>query len=457
MAGMSVRLRGTFRSVQIAAIFAALMGCGPAASPGSPLPSAAGPRASTAITCAATGTPSPLDVRYLCERLARGSEGVAVEVLLAEDTSEVDLGKVPLVAALRLTGPAPVTGDDAIAFETSSVDGCAARILMDNVTLQSPKGAPILFELDLGPSTRVTLPEDGSGFCTWLGTIDPRAAGIECVALVVSGDVTIPRARAWIRVAWAEPSTAALPAWALAALNPGPSGGPAGPLAFELLEGDVFTASDAPLPMDEPSIEATSIARGPTGWVMGGAYQPISAGDDLSDADAPVWFSPDGRTWQRVDTPEVFGGPGYQQVRQVVADGTGWWMVGMSSQGSAEQIQPEMRLWHSPDGHAWRAITPECVTVTPTCPSGRIEIGRLEEARGGTVPSDGDGPLAVGNVAGQAAIVDLTADGRVAAASRLPGPPDAGESARTVPYQILNGAGATLAAGVADGGGSGTA
>ena len=200
----------------IALTLVALSGCGTTGPSGSPAASGPGATEPPALTCASTDVPNPLGVDYLGQPLAPGSEKLAVEVLIGEDTGETDLGKVPGVKAFKLTGSAPISDPESslVAFEATSGADCEMRILVDASLLTGGKGDPRLLEWDLNGSTHAALPEDGSGFCTWIITEDLDAAGVECVGLQVAGDLSIPRARAWIRVAWAEPSEGPLPDWA---------------------------------------------------------------------------------------------------------------------------------------------------------------------------------------------------------------------------------------------------
>jgi hypothetical protein len=200
----------------LALTLVALSGCGTTGPSGSPAASGRGATESPAITCASTDLPNPLGVEYLGQPLERGSEKLAVEVLIGEDTGETDLGKVPGVTAFKLTGSAPISDPESrlVAFEATSGADCEIRIVVDVSLLDGGKGEPRLVEWDLNAATHATLPDGGSGFCTWLMTEAPKAAGVECVGMQVTGDLSIPRARAWIRVAWAVPAEGPLPDWA---------------------------------------------------------------------------------------------------------------------------------------------------------------------------------------------------------------------------------------------------
>lgn len=168
------------------------------------------------IACAQGDVPGPLGIDQLVEPLARDGDKLAIQVLVAEDTGETDLGREPGVLAFRLAGPAPIAdaAESAVAFEASAGADCVIRIVVDGDLLKGGKGSPRLLEWDLGRSTHARLPAEDSGLCTWIITAEPKSAGIECAPWEVTGSLSIPRARAWIRVAWATPQDGSLPAWA---------------------------------------------------------------------------------------------------------------------------------------------------------------------------------------------------------------------------------------------------
>jgi hypothetical protein len=82
------------------------------------------------------------------------------------------------------------------------------------------------------------------------------------------------------------------------------------------------------------------VAVGPRGLVAVG-------GD--TQAGAAVWVSPDGRTWTRAPHDQaVFGGTLYQFMHAVTAGGPGLVAVGEADQRSA--------IWASPDGTTWNRV-----------------------------------------------------------------------------------------------------
>ena len=211
--------RGTRLGMVVA--MATLVGC--TGSQPSPRPTATAVTSSPSVTpepiaCAQSAVPDPLGVEQLSQPLARDGDKLAVQILIAPDSGETDLGKEPDLMAFRLAGPAPIvdSGERAIAFEASQGPDCVIRIVVDTDLLKGGKGSPRLVEWDLGSTTHARLPADDSGLCTWIITNEPKSAGIECAPWEVTGTLSIPRARAWIRVAWATPQEGSLPEWATA-------------------------------------------------------------------------------------------------------------------------------------------------------------------------------------------------------------------------------------------------
>jgi hypothetical protein len=85
-----------------------------------------------------------------------------------------------------------------------------------------------------------------------------------------------------------------------------------------------------------------SVAPGGPGFVAVGRGKPES------DFDSVVWLSPDGASWTRIDTGDVFGGPGDQAVAQVSEVGGGLMAVGY------ERIEDrDAQVWESKDGLTW--------------------------------------------------------------------------------------------------------
>jgi hypothetical protein len=92
---------------------------------------------------------------------------------------------------------------------------------------------------------------------------------------------------------------------------------------------------------------ADIVAGGP-GFVAVGADGPID------DSDAAVWYSADGRSWDRVlHEPEVFGGAGSQYMAAVAASDSGFVAVGYDWMSEVDGAA----VWTSVDGLVWSRVT----------------------------------------------------------------------------------------------------
>lgn len=82
------------------------------------------------------------------------------------------------------------------------------------------------------------------------------------------------------------------------------------------------------------------VVGGPGLVAVGSDNLTLGTGDLPVYPSATVWTSPDGVTWTRVPHDEnVFGGPGYQQMRSVAVGGPGLVAVG-SDDGTVSRAQP---------------------------------------------------------------------------------------------------------------------
>lgn len=147
-----------------------------------------------------------------------------------------------------------------------------------------------------------------------------------------------------------------------------PASSPSSPLAGLRLvpagPADAFAPSYPPF-ADGSAQEMTTVAAGPGGWVAGGGDQPTGAGNSTEGADAPLWLSADGRTWERVRVGDPdLDGPVYQEIADLVATPAGWWTLGRSY---LEQGVSLARLWSSSDGRAWQAVVLDACTLA-VCP-----------------------------------------------------------------------------------------
>lgn len=89
--------------------------------------------------------------------------------------------------------------------------------------------------------------------------------------------------------------------------------------------------------------------------IVAGGPGVVAVGSDSSggDDDAAVWTSPDGIVWSRVIHDEsVFGGPGEQVIRAVVAIPTGLVAMGFEEIDGGR----DAAVWNSADGTTWQRV-----------------------------------------------------------------------------------------------------
>ncbi|HSM02728.1 MAG TPA: hypothetical protein VK960_09875 [Acidimicrobiia bacterium] len=113
-----------------------------------------------------------------------------------------------------------------------------------------------------------------------------------------------------------------------------------------------------------PTLRAGTWARSDDPHIVDASYQVINAvvhtsngfvagGFDSTglDADAAVWVSPTGASWERVAAP-VFGGPDAQSILGVALGGPGIIAVGFDASG----VDTDAAVWASSDGTEWIRI-----------------------------------------------------------------------------------------------------
>ncbi|HEX6568214.1 MAG TPA: hypothetical protein VF015_03585 [Acidimicrobiales bacterium] len=83
---------------------------------------------------------------------------------------------------------------------------------------------------------------------------------------------------------------------------------------------------------------------------VGGGFVAVGSRTVDNEQDGVVWFSPDGESWEQLDTPET-GGRGRQDLLSVASTGKGVVAGGFSAHGQDGQGEPYM--WTSPDGRTW--------------------------------------------------------------------------------------------------------
>jgi hypothetical protein len=123
------------------------------------------------------------------------------------------------------------------------------------------------------------------------------------------------------------------------------------PVAWSSADGRAWQIHDVPMLGDGSIAERmTTVVATPVGFLAGG-----SVGPELFERHARFWTSPDGRTWQPVaDDPAAFADA---EVRSIVRAGDGYVAVGLV--GTAQAITGSV-AWTSPDGRTWtRVETPD--------------------------------------------------------------------------------------------------
>ena len=95
------------------------------------------------------------------------------------------------------------------------------------------------------------------------------------------------------------------------------------------------------------------IAEGGPGLVaVGSTFNPEYPDEDIA---AAVWTSADGMSWSRVPhQEEVFGGPGIQDMKDVVAGGPG--LVAIGWDNPLDGWNSSAAVWTSPDGLTWQRV-----------------------------------------------------------------------------------------------------
>jgi hypothetical protein len=114
---------------------------------------------------------------------------------------------------------------------------------------------------------------------------------------------------------------------------------------------------------------------------VGAGFVAVGSRTIDNEQDGLAWFSPDGETWEPLDTPNL-GGPRRQDVLTVAATDAGVVAGGYSSDGDGLG-QPV--VWHSADGRTWDAPT----APLPLRDEGRSAASSDLGVRSITVAADG--------------------------------------------------------------------
>ncbi len=130
------------------------------------------------------------------------------------------------------------------------------------------------------------------------------------------------------------------------------------------------------------------------GAVAVGGPGLVAVGSDGDDA--AVWTSADGQIWSRVpDDEAVFGGAGFQGMRDVVVGGPGFVAVGRDSSIVGPDTYAVAAVWTSPDGISWSRVTHDDA-VFGRAPGEANDIFRMT-----AVTTGGPGLVAIGERGGE--------------------------------------------------------
>jgi hypothetical protein len=120
-------------------------------------------------------------------------------------------------------------------------------------------------------------------------------------------------------------------------------------LAFVSRDGTDWERVEHPAFGGEGRQGMTAVAAGPRGVVAVG-FDSVRG---PTPEDAAVWYSPDGRTWERVLDPDL-GGQGVQTMTAVAATTTGGFVAVGAADSSRTGI--DAAVWASPGGREWQRV-----------------------------------------------------------------------------------------------------
>jgi len=106
------------------------------------------------------------------------------------------------------------------------------------------------------------------------------------------------------------------------------------------------------------------------------------------EQDAVTWLSPDGKTWEQVDSP-MFSGPGRQEITAVIDTGNGLVAGGYSTGDDGAGIPVS---WNSPDGRTWAGSAggPLPLTAGSRTATSDMTVRSLSADAGGVLATGGD-------------------------------------------------------------------
>ncbi len=160
------------------------------------------------------------------------------------------------------------------------------------------------------------------------------------------------------------------------------------PMAWTTRDGAAWQAHDVPtLGADGVHERMTAVAAGDGGFVAGG-----SVGPELAERHARFWTSFDGSTWRPVpDEAAAFAGA---EVRAITRFGEGFVAVGVL--GDA-QVQTGAVAWTSPDGLTWERIESpafdggKAVALVESPAGGLVAVGTTVDRREAVAWTSSDG------------------------------------------------------------------
>lgn len=125
------------------------------------------------------------------------------------------------------------------------------------------------------------------------------------------------------------------------------------------------------------SFDPTAAVKGPQGWVVTGTIAALPSNSDVyvHSQRGVVWFSPDARTWERIDLRDVVGADNELTVDSVIANGDGYLAVGsIAPQGFDQTSNSRGIVLSSPDGRTW-TTTAELPTTFDSLATGIHPLG----------------------------------------------------------------------------------
>jgi hypothetical protein len=151
----------------------------------------------------------------------------------------------------------------------------------------------------------------------------------------------------------------------------------------------VWPPQDTPLTgAPDEVVTPLGVAVGRAGIVVVGTTLPLTHVLPRAE-DGAVWWSRDGRQWERVQTGATFSGDGTQQPTVVTWTGTSFVAVGAAMEEVGGRLHPA--AWVSPDGRSWRRAPKDAFTEGATAGGGSGGSGGTRDSGGGGGSGGGAG------------------------------------------------------------------